>query len=147
VWRSIVFRSLLPLIAKEKISCVFRSALRWAVCSLIIWKGVWRPPQPFGGHQTQRQLGDNMKRVSIFAIAFLSVSLAQLCAAQAGAPVNTDASSKATQDKKDQKTKAKTTKPPIKPQTGKKTTTSQDSAYALSARKSNPEPATAPPPK
>ena len=94
-----------------------------------------------------------MKRVSIFAIVFLSASLVQVGAAQAGAPVNSDASSQAKQEKpspnkekQTQKDKAKT-KPPIKADTGKKTTTSQDSAYALSARKGNPEPATAPPPK
>jgi hypothetical protein len=82
-----------------------------------------------------------MRRVSILAIAFLAASLVQVGAAQsaAGAPVNTDSSSQSKQDKKDQKTKAKSTKPPIKAETGKKTTTSQDAAYALAARKGSPE--------
>jgi hypothetical protein len=91
--------------------------------------------------------GDNMKAVSILAIALLSVSLAQVGAAQAGSPTNTDSSSQTKQDKKDQKVKHKSTKAPIKPETGKKTTTSQDAAYALAARKGNPESQEAAPPK
>jgi len=88
-----------------------------------------------------------MKRVSILAIAFLSASLVQVGAAQAGAPVNTDSSSQTkpvkpspNKEKQPQKAKAKSTKPPIKAETGKKTSTSQDNAYALAARKGNPEP-------
>ena len=88
-----------------------------------------------------------MKRISILAIAFLSVSLVQVGAAQAGSPMNTDSSSQtkpekpsASKEKPTQKAKAKSTKPPIKAETGKKTTTSQDNAYALAARKGNPEP-------
>jgi hypothetical protein len=77
-----------------------------------------------------------MKRVSILAIAFLSASLAQSGLAQAGAPVNTDASTQTAQANKDAKAKAK---PPIKAKTGKKTTTSQDAAYALAARKGTAE--------
>jgi hypothetical protein len=79
-------------------------------------------------------VGDKMKRVSIFAIAFLSASLTQVGLAQAGAPVNTDSSSQAKEKpspyRQSDKDKAKT-KPPIKADTGKKTTSSQDSAYAL----------------
>jgi hypothetical protein len=93
-----------------------------------------------------------MKRVSILAIAFLSASLTQVGLAQVGSPTNTDSSSQTKQekpspnkDKQTQKAHAKSTKPPIKPQTGKKTTQSQDNAYAVAARKGNPEPATAPP--
>ena len=89
-----------------------------------------------------------MKRVSILAIVFLSASLTQVGAAQAGTPTNTDSSSQTRQQEKPssnkekptQKAKAKSTKPPIKAETGKKTTTSQDNAYALAARKGNPEP-------
>jgi hypothetical protein len=92
-----------------------------------------------------------MKRVSISAIVFLSASLAQIGLAQVGSPTNTDSSSQTKQEKPSpnkekqaQKEKAKLTKPPIKAETGKKTTTSQDAAYAVAARKGNPEPA---PPK
>jgi hypothetical protein len=87
-----------------------------------------------------------MKRVSILAIVFLSASLTQVGVAQAGSPTNTDSSSQTRQQEKPnkgkptQKAKAKSTKPPIKAETGKKTTTSQDNAYALAARKGNPEP-------
>ena len=89
-----------------------------------------------------------MKQLSILAIALLSASLVQVGAAQsaAGSPVSTDASSQTKQDK-DQKTKAKPTKPPIKAETGKKTTTSQDAAYALAARKGSVESAKTPAPK
>ena len=93
-----------------------------------------------------------MKRVAILVIAFLSASLTQVGLAQVGSPTNTDSSSQTKQEKpspnkemQGQKGKAKTTKPPVKAETGKKTTTSQDAAYALAARKGNPEPA--PPPK
>ena len=89
-----------------------------------------------------------MKRVSILAIAFLA-SLVQVGGAQApvGAPVNSDSSSQTKQDKKDQKAKAKSTKPPIKAETGKKTTTSQDAAYALAAQKGSTESSKPAPPK
>jgi hypothetical protein len=86
-----------------------------------------------------------MKRVSIFAIAFLSASLVQVGAAQVGAPVNTDSSSQTKQDKKDQKSKAKSTKPPVKAETGKKTTTSQDAAYALAYKQGTTQSSTPPP--
>jgi hypothetical protein len=89
-------------------------------------------------------VGDNMKWISILAIALLSGSLSQFGSAQAaGSPVNTDSSSQTKHDKKDPKAKAKptTSKAPVKAETGKKTTTSQDAAYALAARKGNPEPA------
>jgi hypothetical protein len=96
--------------------------------------------------------GGNMKRVSILVIAFLSASLPQVGLAQVGSPANTDSSSQTKQEKPSpnkekqaQKGKAKSTKPPIKAETGKKTTTSQDAAYALAARKGSPE--TAAPPK
>jgi hypothetical protein len=88
--------------------------------------------------------GDNMKWKSILAIALLLASLSQFGSAQAaGSPVNTDSSSQTKNGKKDQKAKTKPTasKAPIKAETGKKTTTSQDAAYALAARKGNPEPA------
>lgn len=87
-----------------------------------------------------------MRRVSVLAIALISISLAQSGVAQVGAPVNTDSSSQAKQGKKDQKAKAKSTKPPIKPETGKKTTTSQDAAYALANKHSSTE-TSSPPPK
>jgi hypothetical protein len=89
-----------------------------------------------------------MQRVSILAIPLLSVSLAHVGVAQsaAGAPTNADASTQTKQDKKEAKA---TAKPPIKASTGKKTTTSQDAAYALAARKGSPEthPTPPPPPK
>jgi hypothetical protein len=90
--------------------------------------------------------GGNMKRISILAIPLLSVSLAHFSVAQsaAGAPTNAEASAQAKQDKKDAQGKAKT---PIKASTGKKTTTSQDAAYALAARKSSSEPHQTTPPK
>jgi hypothetical protein len=86
-----------------------------------------------------------MKRVSILAIPLLSVSLAHVGVAQsvAGAPTNADASTQTKQDKKEPKAKAK---PPIKASTGKKTTSSQDAAYALAARKGSPEPHQTTPP-
>jgi hypothetical protein len=86
-----------------------------------------------------------MKRVSILAIPLLSVSLAHVGVAQtaADAPINADASTQTKQDKKDAKAKAKA---PIKASTGKKTTTSQDAAYALAARKGSPEPHQTTPP-
>ena len=86
-----------------------------------------------------------MKRVSILAIALFYASLPQVGAAQAGAPTNTDSSSHAKPEKQNQQAKTKTTKPPIKAQTGKKTTTSQDDAYALAARKGSPESQKTPP--
>jgi hypothetical protein len=87
-----------------------------------------------------------MKRVWILALPLLWVSLAHVSVAQsaAGAPTNTDASTQTKQDKKDAKAKPK---PPIKASTGKKTTTSQDAAYALAARKGAPEPPQTTPPK
>jgi hypothetical protein len=94
--------------------------------------------------------GGNMKRVSILVIAFLSASLTQVGLAQVGSPTNTDSSSQTKQEKpspnkeKQAQGKAKSTKPPIKAETGKKTTTSQDAAHALAARKGNPEPAAPP---
>jgi hypothetical protein len=88
-----------------------------------------------------------MKRISILAMAFLSASLVQVGAAQVGSPTNTDSSSQTkpekpspAREKQTQKAKANSSKPPIKAETGKKTTTSQDNAYALAAKKGNPEP-------
>jgi hypothetical protein len=95
--------------------------------------------------------GGYMKRLSILAIAFLSASLTQVGLTQVGSPTNPDSSSQVRQEKpspnkekQTQKGKAKSTKPPIKAETGKKTTTSQDAAYALAARKGNPESAAPP---
>jgi hypothetical protein len=87
-----------------------------------------------------------MKRVSILAIPLLLASLAHVGVAQsaAGAPTNTDAGTQTKQDKKDAKAKAK---PPVKASTGKKTTTSQDAAYALATWKGSAEPHQTPPPK
>lgn len=86
-----------------------------------------------------------MKRVSIFALGFLSASL-QVGLAQVGAPVNPDSSSQSKHGKKDLQAKAKSTKPPIKAETGKKTTTSQDAAYALANKHGSTE-SSGPPPK
>jgi hypothetical protein len=93
--------------------------------------------------------GDNMKPVSIFAITLLSASLIQPGVAQTpvGALVNADSSSQTKQDKKDRKTKSKSTKPPIKAETGTKTTSSQDAAYALAARKGSQKSPKPTPPK
>jgi hypothetical protein len=89
-------------------------------------------------------VGDNMKWVSLLAIALLSALLPQVGVSQsAGSPVNAASSSQTKQAKKDAKAKAKS-KPPIKAETGKKTTTSQDAAYAIAARKGNPESSTPP---
>jgi hypothetical protein len=91
-----------------------------------------------------------MQRVSILAIALLSASLIQVGWAQVGSPTNTDSSSQTKEkptpnkEKQTDKAKAKSTKPPIKAESGKKTTSSQDAAYALAARKGNPEPAPSP---
>jgi hypothetical protein len=92
-----------------------------------------------------------MKRFSILAFAFLSASLVQVGAAQVGSPTNTDSSSQTKpekpspkKEKQAEKAKAKSTKPPIKAESGKKTTNSQDAAYALAARKGNPESSTPP---
>jgi hypothetical protein len=90
-----------------------------------------------------------MKRVSILVITLLSASLPQVCAAQAGSPTNTDSSTQTQtqtkQEKPNKPAKAKPAKQPIKPETGKKTTTSQDDAYALAARKGSPESQKTPP--
>jgi hypothetical protein len=88
-----------------------------------------------------------MKRVSILIITLLSASLPQVCAAQAGSPTNTDSSTQTQtkQEKPNKPAKAKPAKQPIKPETGKKTTTSQDDAYALAARKASPESQKTPP--
>jgi hypothetical protein len=81
-----------------------------------------------------------MKRISVLAMALFSISLARSGVAQSvGAPVNTDSSSQSKQVKKDQKAKAKSTKPPIKAETGKKTSTSQDAAYALANKHGSTE--------
>jgi hypothetical protein len=92
--------------------------------------------------------GGNMKRVSILVIAFLSASLTQVGLAQVGSPTNTDSSSQTKQEKpspnKEKQAQGKATRPPIKAETGKKTTTSQDAAHALASRKGNPEPAAPP---
>jgi hypothetical protein len=101
----------------------------------------WRPAS------NKLTTGENMKRISIFAIPLLfSASLAHVGVAQspAGAPTNADASTQTKQDKKEAKAKAK---PPIRASTGKKTTTSQDAAYSLAARKGSPEPRPTTPPK
>jgi hypothetical protein len=89
-----------------------------------------------------------MKRDSILVIVFLSASLVQVGVAQsAGAPVNTDSSSQTKQEKQASKTKSKSTKPAIKAETGKKTFTSQDAAYASAARKGKTERSKSTPPK
>jgi hypothetical protein len=88
-----------------------------------------------------------MKWVSILVITLLSASLPQVGAAQAGSPTNTDSSTQTQikQEKPNKPAKVKPAKQPIKPETGKKTTTSQDDAYALAARKGNPESQKTPP--
>jgi hypothetical protein len=88
-----------------------------------------------------------MKWVSILVITLLSASLPQVGAAQAGSPTNTDSSTQTQikQEKPNKPAKVKPAKQPTKPETGKKTTTSQDDAYALAARKGNPESQKTPP--
>ena len=81
-----------------------------------------------------------MKWVSILAIALLSAMVSQIGAAQtAGSPVDADSNSQIKHDEKDKKAKLTATKVPIKAETGRKTTTSQDDAYTLAARKGNAE--------
>jgi hypothetical protein len=81
-----------------------------------------------------------------FYFSFLSASVRQVGLAQVGSPTNPDSSSQAKherpsskKEKQHQNGKAKSTKPPIKAETGKKTTTSQDAAYAIAERKGHSE--------
>jgi hypothetical protein len=80
--------------------------------------------------------GDLMKRISVMTLVLFSLSLAQSGAAQSTPQTVPTATSKdqAKQDKQTAKAKAKATKNDSKAQSGKKTTTSQDAAYALAYR-------------
>jgi hypothetical protein len=79
-----------------------------------------------------------MKRVSILAIAFLSVSLAQSGFAQTTVPpAKADSGVQTKQDKQAAKAKAKADKAASKQ--GKKTTTTQDVAYALAYKAGIPK--------
>jgi GH24 family phage-related lysozyme (muramidase) len=87
-----------------------------------------------------------MKRISVLAIALFSVSLAQSGVAQSTpqtAPATTT-KDQAKQDKQAEKAKAKANKGDSKAQSGKKTTTSQDAAYALAYKHGTTE-SSAPP--
>jgi hypothetical protein len=83
-----------------------------------------------------------MKWISVPAFALLSVSLAQ-----SGVPQSTHSAvttkDQVKQDRQASKAKAKATKNDSKAESGKKTTTSQDAAYALvyrtESRKSSPK--------
>lgn len=87
-----------------------------------------------------------MKQPQILVLVPLMIGLAQSGVAQSGtSPTNTASSSQTKQDKKAEKSKPKSTKAPIKADTGKKTTTSQDAAYALAARKGTSDHETTPP--
>jgi hypothetical protein len=77
-----------------------------------------------------------MTQTKTWAAFLLVVGLAQVGVAQSTtSPTTTDSSTQTKQDKKAAKEKAKTAKAPIKAETGKKTTTSQDAAYALASQK------------
>jgi hypothetical protein len=78
-----------------------------------------------------------MKRISVLATALLSVSLTQLGLAQS-TPSTTTTKDQTKQDQKTAKTKAKT-KDDSKADSGKKTTTSQDAAYAVAYRSGIPK--------
>jgi hypothetical protein len=93
-----------------------------------------------------------MKQPQILFLVLLMIGLTQVDLAQVGSPTNTDSSSQpkqekpsADKEKQAQKAQAKSTKPPVKAQTGKKTTQSQDNAYALAARKGTPDHENVPP--
>jgi hypothetical protein len=89
-----------------------------------------------------------MKQPQILVLVPLMIGLAQSGVAQSStSPTNTASSSQTKQDKKaeESKPKSKSTKAPIKADTGKKTTTSQDAAYAVAARKGIPDHETTPP--
>lgn len=75
------------------------------------------------------------------ALALFSISLAQSGVAQSTPQTAAITTSKdqAKQDKRTANAKPKTTKNGSKAQSGKKTTTSQDAAYALAYRNGNPE--------
>jgi hypothetical protein len=77
-----------------------------------------------------------MKQPQILAVFLLVTGLAQVGLAQSNAsPTTTDSNAQTKQDKKIAKEKTKRAKTPIKAETGKKTTTSQDAAYALASQK------------
>ena len=83
-----------------------------------------------------------MKLSSVLAFAFLSCSFVVTGVAQsnpAPAPVKTDASAQTKQDKKVEKEKAKADKGTPKARSGKKTTTSQDAAYAEAYKQGLPK--------
>ena len=83
-----------------------------------------------------------MKRFSILAVALLLGFPAVTSIAQstpAPAPVKTNAAAQTKQDKKVAKEKAKTDKASANAQSGKKTTTSQDAAYALAYKQGIPK--------
>jgi hypothetical protein len=74
------------------------------------------------------------------------IGLGQSGAAQTStSPPTTDSNSQTKQDKKTQKAKTKMDKATARAQSGKKTTTSQDAAYALAARKGIPDHENVPP--
>jgi hypothetical protein len=82
-----------------------------------------------------------MKRISVMALALFSVSLVPSGVAQSTpetAPTTTT-KDQAKQNKQTEKAKAKATKDASKAQGGKKTTTSQDAAYALAYRNGTPK--------
>jgi len=79
-----------------------------------------------------------MKRMSVLATVLLSVSLAQFGLAQSN-PSTTTTKDQTKQDQKTAKTKAKANKDESKAHSGKKTTTTQDAAYALAYRSGIPK--------
>jgi hypothetical protein len=83
-----------------------------------------------------------MKRFSILAAAYLLGSLAATGLAQstpAPAPVKGDATTQTKPDKKVAKERARADKGSANAQSGKKTITSQDAAYALVYKQSAPK--------
>jgi hypothetical protein len=94
---------------------------------------ILRPPKLVRRHQTTWLLGELMKRISVLAIALFSVSLVQPGAAQSTPQTipTTATKDQTKQDKQNAKAKTKTEKATAKAQSGKKTTTSKDAAYAL----------------
>jgi GH24 family phage-related lysozyme (muramidase) len=91
-----------------------------------------------GEHQTHWQWVTDMKRVSIWTIAILLASLAPSGQTQStSSPVKTPAQAK--QDKQAAKARSKADNAAAKQQSGKKTTTSQDAAYALAYQKGIPK--------
>jgi hypothetical protein len=82
-----------------------------------------------------------MKRTSALAIALFLVSLAQSGVAQSTSQTTPATTTKvqAKQDKQTAKAKAKANKDDSKAHSGKKTTTTQDVAYALAYRSGIPK--------